>query len=209
MMGLLSNYTDRKLSYKQIIGIFCFIIVFSGFFGWFYEFIFYYFNSGMKMFYRRGGNFLPWINIYATGSIMILILTKRFKNNPFLVFLISFISTGILEFFSGFLIYKLFNLRFWDYNTEILNFLNIGGFVCLRSVLFFGFSALFLVYFLVPFFIELSFDFDINWFFLIGVILCSIVLFDEFYNLIISKVFSLPSASDIYRNIGFNFMNYH
>lgn len=209
MMGLLSNYTNRKLSYKQVIGIFCFLIVFSGFFGWFYEFVFYYFNSGMKMFYRRGGNFLPWINIYSTGSIMILILTRKVKNNPFLVFLISFISTGILEFLSGFVIYEFFNMRFWDYNTEILSFFNIGGYVCLRSVLFFALSGLFLVYFLIPFLIDLAFDFDVKWFFWLGIILCSIVLCDEFYNLIISKVFNLPCSSDIYRSIGFNFMKYH
>ena len=41
-------------------------------------------------------------------------------------------------------------LRLWDYNTEIWNFGNIGGFVCLRSVAVFGFAALFLEYMLVP-----------------------------------------------------------
>ena len=63
--------------YKKI-GIISLIIVIAGIFGWVYEFIFYYFNGGMKEFYWRGGNFLPWINIYAIGAIGILIATKKF-----------------------------------------------------------------------------------------------------------------------------------
>ena len=64
--------TDIKLEKYQIIGIICLIIVFSGIFGWLYEYIFYFFNSGMKEFYYRGGNFLPWINIYAYGALLII-----------------------------------------------------------------------------------------------------------------------------------------
>ena len=66
---------ELKLETWQKIGVICLVIVITGIFGWLYEFIFYYFNSGMKEFYWRGANFLPWINIYATGSIMIMILS--------------------------------------------------------------------------------------------------------------------------------------
>ena len=92
---------DIKLEKWQNIGILCLIIVISGIFGWIYEFIFYYFNGGMKTFYLQGGNFLPWINIYATGAVLILLTTKKYKKNPFLIFLVSTIITGILEYFSG------------------------------------------------------------------------------------------------------------
>ena len=50
-----------KLDKYQRLGVFSFILLVSGLFGWIYEFIFYYFNSGMKTWYMRGGNFLPWI----------------------------------------------------------------------------------------------------------------------------------------------------
>ncbi len=42
------------------------------------------------------------------------------------------VITGLLEYFSGLVIYKLIGARYWDYNTEIWNFGNIGGFVCFR-----------------------------------------------------------------------------
>ena len=73
---------DHDFDKMTMIGIFCLIIVIAGVFGFIYEFIFYYFNGGMESFYWRGGNFLPWINIYATGSIMIYILTYKMRRKP-------------------------------------------------------------------------------------------------------------------------------
>ena len=212
MKELFKNYMDDNIKLKkwQLIGIICLIIVISGVFGWVYEFIFYYFNSGMKTFYWRGGNFLPWINIYAIGSIMIILLTNKLKRYPYLVFIIAVISTGLLEYFSGLGMYKLGNgIRCWDYNTEILNFGNIDGFVCLRSVTFFGISALLLMYVIVPFCIYLSKKMNKRTFLILSVSLCTIFLMDEFYNLIFTKLFNLPRASSIYKRIGFNYMNYY
>ena len=91
---------EIELENWQKIGVIFLIIVISGIFGWIYEFIFYYFNGGMKEFYMQGGNFLPWINIYATGAILILITTKKQKKSPFKIFIISVIATGILEYIS-------------------------------------------------------------------------------------------------------------
>ena len=200
---------ELKLETWQKIGILSLIISISGTFGWIYEFIFYYFNSGMKTFYYRGANFLPWINIYATGSLMILYLTKNKKKNPLQVFFIAFISTGILEYISGFGLLKFAHMRCWDYNTEILNFGNIDGFVCLRSVTFFGLSALLLVYLITPACIYLSKKINKKLFLTISITICSIILFDELYNLIFAKILNLPRAANVYKKIGFKFMDYY
>ena len=200
---------EIKLEKWQIIGIICLIIIISGFFGWVYEYIFYFFNGGMEKFYWRGGNYLPWINIYATGALIILFFTRKLTKHPFLIFLIAVISTGILEFCSGFVIYEFFGgLRFWDYNTEILNFGNIGGYVCLRSVGFFGLSALLLMYGIVPLCIFISQKMNKKTFLILSITLCSIVLFDEFYNLIFARILHTPRACEVYRKLGFNFMSY-
>ena len=200
---------ELKLETWQKIGVVCLIISISGTFGWIYEFVFYYFNSGMKIFYYRGANFLPWINIYATGSLMILYLTKNKKKKPLYIFLISFISTGILEYISGYGMLKLAHMRCWDYNTEILNFGNINGFVCLRSVTFFGLSALLLVYLITPVCIYLSKKINKNLFLTISITICTIIIFDELYNLIFARILNLPRAVDIYKNIGFKYMDYY
>ena len=87
---------DHNFDKSAMLGIFCLIIVISGMFGWLFEVVFYYFNSGMTEVYWRGGNFLPWINIYAIGAILIYFLTYKKRKKPLYVFLISVISTGIL-----------------------------------------------------------------------------------------------------------------
>lgn len=199
--------SDVKLNTKQKISILALIIVISGVFGWVYEFIFYYFNSGMKEFYMRGGNFLPWINIYAYGALLIIFLTYKRRKHPLQVFLISMISTGILEFLAGYILYdKLGWVKCWDYNQEILSFGNIGGYVCLRSVLIFGLSGLLLIYIVLPWLIKLSKTKKINLLLIISVILCSIFLIDEIYNLIFTQIFNLPRASTIYKELGIKYL---
>lgn len=199
---------DHKFDKLTMLGIFCLLIVIAGCFGFIYEYIFYFFNGGMKEFYWRGGNFLPWINIYATGSIMIYLLTYRHRKKPIKVFLISLISSGILEYISGAGMYILVNKRCWDYNKEILNFGNIHGFVCLRSVLFFALSGLLLIYVIIPFLFYLAKKLNKKVFLFISIILCSIILIDEFYNLLFARIFKLPRAYDVYKNLGFKFVNF-
>ena len=212
MKEVLNGFINNTIKLKrwQMVGIIFLIVVISGVFGWIYEFIFYYFNGGMKKFYWQGGNFLPWINIYATGSLMILFLTRKVRRNPAAVFIIAFISTGILEYVSGYGIYKLCGgLRLWDYNREILNFGNIDGFVCLRSVLFFGVAALLLVYFIVPVCILISKKMSKKSFMILSISLFSLFMFDEFYNLVFARILSLPRATDIYKELGVNYMTYY
>ena len=199
---------DIKFDKVTMVGIFCLLIVITGMFGFLYEFIFYYFNGGMKTFYWRGGNFLPWINIYATGSVLIYLLTYKDRKKPLKVFLVSVITTGILEYFSGLGMDKIAGKRCWDYSKEILNFGNINGFVCLRSVLFFAISGLFLIYVVMPFCFYLAKKNPRKIFLTISFTLCTIILIDEFYNLLIARIFHLPRAYDVYSKLGFNYVKF-
>ena len=201
---MIKEYINKENKFD--IGIISLIIVISGIFGFIYEFIFYYFNGGMKEFYWCGGNFLPWINIYAIGALLIVFLSYKHRRKPLRVLLLSIISTGLLELFSGYVIYEFFNKRFWDYNTEILNFGNIGGYICLRSVLFFGVSGLILIYLILPLCFKIKEKLNKKAFLIISISLVSIFLIDEIYNLAISKIFNLPNAIEIYKNLGIKFM---
>ena len=209
MKEVFRDYYDNKIKLEkwQIVSLVCLIIAISGFFGFVYEYIFYFFNNGMEKFYWRGGNFLPWINIYAIGSMIILLTTWKLRKSPLKVFLLSVFTTGVLEYFSGLAIYKIGNgLRYWDYNTEILNFGNIQGFICFRSVTFFGLSALMLMYLIVPFCIFLITKINKKIILPISVIICALFVTDELYNEFISKIIHTPNAIQIYSEHGFNFM---
>lgn len=199
---------DIKFDKETMIGIFCLLVVITGMFGFLYEFIFYYFNGGMKTFYWRGGNFLPWINIYATGSIMIYLLTYKDRKKPLKVFLVSVITTGILEYFSGLGMDKIAGKRCWDYSQEILGALNIDGYVCLRSVLVFGVFSLLLIYIVLPLIFYIAKKSNKKVFITTSIILCSIIMIDEFYNLLIARIFHLPRAYNVYSKLGVPYVKF-
>lgn len=202
--------TDLKFDKMTMLSIICLVVVIAGLFGFLYEFFFYYLNSGMKTFYYRGGNFLPWINIYATGSLLIYFITYKKRQQPIKVFFISMLICGILEYIAGWGLFHFSNgFRCWDYNTEILNFGNIDGFICLRSILFFGLSSLLLIYAIIPFCFLLARRINRKTFAVVCITLCSIILIDEFYNLSLAKLLDLPRASDVYKKIGLNYMEFN
>ena len=158
------------------------IWVIAGVIGYIYEIIFYLFDKGY--FINRGSTFGPWIPIYGFGAIFIYLLTKKIKDNKILLFLASSIICGILEFTTAFLLFKLGNIRLWDYNTEILNFGNIGGYICLRSILLWGIAGLFLVWKIIPF-IKKLYDKYGNKLYKISIVLSMLFLIDFLINIIV------------------------
>ena len=236
MKKMYQEYLNKHHTFDRMtmLGIFALVIVFAGAFGFLYEYIFYFFNGGMKQFYWRGGNFLPWINIYATGSIGIYFLTYRFRKHPVQVFLISALFTGILEYISGWGMLEFAGMRCWNYDREIWSFGSLDGFVCLRSVLVVGFlvlfyfsfstflsveinltsytfstfSSLLLMYGMIPCFFYLAKKIPKKTFLIISFTLCGIVMADELYNLLFARIFHLPRASTIYKQLGQHYISF-
>ena len=135
-------------SFSSFLATLAIVMILSSIFGFIYEEIFYRIDLGY--FVKRGSTYGPWIPIYFFGGGLIFLISYKFRKKPLLVFLINCIVTGVLEYGTGYVLNEFFGIRLWDYNNEILNFGNINGYICLRSVLFFGISSLLLVYFVVP-----------------------------------------------------------
>lgn len=197
-----------KLEKWQWLGLMMLIVVFAGTFGWLYEFIFYYFDAGTGEFYMQGGNFLPWINIYAIGAVLIVASCWRLRKHPWAIFLLSMVLAGIVEFIGGWLVYVIGDgTRYWDYNVEILNFGNIGGFVCLRSVLVFGVSSVFMMYAVIPFFLWLMQKISKRAFLTLAISLFVVVMTDEIYNILAAKCFGWPSAIEYWQAMGWKYLS--
>jgi uncharacterized membrane protein len=137
-----------KLPPKSRIPMLMLVFAFGGIFGFIYEEIFYRFDLGEWV--KRGTTFGPWIPIYGFGCLLIYFLTVRFRKKPWLVFLISALSCGILELATGFVLDKFFHTRLWDYSLVILNWGNLNGYICVRSVITWGLFALILIYAILP-----------------------------------------------------------
>lgn len=140
-----------KITEKQKqLGITIFLLFLLGcVIGWIFEIFFYRIDTGH--FVKRGQGFGPWLPIYGFGTLAIMVFTYERKDSPATVFFGSAFAAGILEFATGWALFHFGNgLRLWDYNTEIWNWGNIGGYICIRSVLIFAIAGMFLVYFIIP-----------------------------------------------------------
>lgn len=150
--GLFENHSFDTVTKIRVLML---LFVTGGISGWLYEMVFYRINFGY--FVKRGHGLGPWLPIYAFGSLLILFAAYRFKEKPLLVILICGGVTGLLEYATGWFLYTFFDgLRLWDYNTEIWNWGNIGGYVCFRSVLVFALAGLALVRLIFPFLLDLA-----------------------------------------------------
>ncbi|MGM9878486.1 MAG: putative ABC transporter permease [Bacilli bacterium] len=139
------NTKNYKFDFKMNICKYLLIFFISAFIGYIYEVIFYFLFDHELV--NRGFLYGPYLPVYGFGAIILIILLKRFKKNPLVVFLLSMFITGVVEYFTGFLMWEIYHKMWWDYSGL---FLNIDGYVCLRSVLTFGIGGLLLVYLVEP-----------------------------------------------------------
>lgn len=100
------------------------------------------------MFVNRGTLHGPWLPIYGTGGIIILLLLKKLRPHPALLFVGTVVLCGCLEYFSSWYLELTHDgQRWWDYTGY---FLNLNGRICAEGLLAFGLGGLATVYLLAP-----------------------------------------------------------
>ena len=98
-------------------------------------------------FINRGTMFGPWLPIYGTGTVLILLLLKSFRNKPFLFFIACMILAGIVEYSASWYLDTFAHMKWWDYHGYLFN---INGRICLEGLLVFGLGGAAITYFLAP-----------------------------------------------------------
>jgi len=199
------EYMDKgvKLELYQKIGILFLIIVIAGFVGWVYEFLLVWVMEGQV--YMKGGNLLPWMNIYAIGALFVIPITYKIRRYPGAVFVVSALVTGVVELIGGWLVYVLFDgARYWDYSQDWWGVGHINGFVCPVSVTIFGLGCLALMYLVLPFCIYLARKMSRRAFLTLAVGLFAVVMVDEVVNLTLKNL-DLPTAMDFYEGMGLEY----
>ena len=205
---VLKTYLEKgfKLERYQKIGILFLVVVIAGFVGWMYEVLVGFVDLGG--FYMRGGNLLPWINIYAFGALSVIPLTYKIRKYPWAVFLIAAITTGLIELIGGWLVYTIGNgTRYWNYDQGLWAIGNINGFVCPLSVIIFGIESLALVYLIMPTLIYLAKRMSRRAFLTLAIVSFTLIMTDEITNLIL-KNSGLPTAMDFYRSLGCKYQGF-
>ncbi|MCI8552061.1 MAG: hypothetical protein HFF56_03560 [Lawsonibacter sp.] len=98
-------------------------------------------------FVNRGFLNGPVCPVYGFGAVIVLNCLTPLADNLLLLFLGSVALTSALEWFTGFVLEKLFHQRWWDYSDEPFN---LSGYVCLRFSIAWGFACMFVVKLLHP-----------------------------------------------------------
>lgn len=101
-----------------------------------------------RLVWNRGFLIGPYIPIYGVGCIATLILLRKYFSDPITLFFLTIIVCSTLEYFTSWIMEKLFKVRWWDYSEYRFN---VDGRICLLNSILFGFAGLIVVYFVYPF----------------------------------------------------------
>lgn len=129
--------------------IFLIFIIYS-FLGWFMEVCVALHDENKLI--NRGFLIGPYCPIYGVGVVAIMLLLHKYDDDPFVLFIMSVLLCSILEYFTGYIMEKLFKARWWDYSHKKFN---INGRICLDNLIAFGLLGLFVMYVLNPFILSL------------------------------------------------------
>lgn len=123
-------YTYAWYHWLTFFFFYCFI-------GWIFESTYVSVKKGH--FINRGFLRLPMLPLYGTGAVMMLWVSFPVKDNLLLVYLAGFIAATVLEYVTGYMMERLFKVRYWDYSN--LPF-NLHGYICLSSSVAWGFLTI-------------------------------------------------------------------
>ncbi len=101
-----------------------------------------------KKFINRGFLIGPYCPIYGFGAVLITFLLYRYEEDPIVLFLMTILICGALEYFTSWAMEKIFKARWWDYSKRKFN---LDGRICLGTLVPFGVFGLILTYITNPF----------------------------------------------------------
>lgn len=135
------NYLRRYSVYSIVLMFFIFAFI-----GWTWEVMLHLISDGV--FVNRGVLHGPWLPIYGSGGVLIIILLFKFRKNPACLFTLTVVLCGLVEYFTSYYLEVAHNRqKWWDYSGY---FLNLNGRICAEGLLVFGLGGLAIVYIVAP-----------------------------------------------------------
>lgn len=138
---------SARTSYLKSYSIWSLIAMFAlfAFVGWAWEVGIHLVQDGV--FINRGVQHGPWLPIYGSGAVAILMLLNRFRKNPAALAGAAVVLCGIIEYFTSYILELTKGIRWWDYTGY---FLNINGRICAEGLVVFALGGMAAVYLLAP-----------------------------------------------------------
>ena len=98
-------------------------------------------------FVNRGFLNGPWCPIYGFGVVIVAICLKPLSESLLVLFIGSVLLTSVLEYFTGYILEKVFDQKWWDYSDDKFN---LGGYICLKFSLLWGVACTAVVKLVLP-----------------------------------------------------------
>lgn len=139
--------TNPKNEYGRLYKITDYILFFFAFsfIGWIWEVCLVLVQTGKLV--NRGVLLGPWLPIYGSGGVLILLLLRKMFNKPIVTFFSMTILCTVIEYITSWYLEVTKGVRWWDYSNYLLN---INGRVCLEGAIVFGIGGCAVVYLLAP-----------------------------------------------------------
>ena len=81
----------------------------------------------------------PFLPIYGSGALMMLLVSMPFQDNIVLTYFAGVLGATALEYVTGAVMEKMFQVRYWDYSSKKFNY---KGHICLSSSIAWGFYTI-------------------------------------------------------------------
>lgn len=114
-----------------------FFFYFYCFCGWCFESA--YVSVKDRKLTNRGFMRGPFLPIYGSGAIMMLVVSMPFQDKIILTYFAGCVGATVLEYVTGVTMEALFKVRYWDYSNKKFNF---QGHICLGSTIAWGFLTI-------------------------------------------------------------------
>lgn len=128
-----------------------------------------------KKLVNRGFLIGPICPIYGVGVLLMIRLLTRFIDTPLALFILAIAIFMTLEYFTSYIMEKLFNAGWWDYSNYKYN---LNGRICLETTIPFGIGGMIVMYIVNPFITSLLDKVGSNTIITIGIILLVIFVID-------------------------------
>ena len=95
-----------------------------------------------KVVWNRGFLVGPYIPIFGTGAMTMILTLQKYKDDIFALFIMSMVVCLTIEYLCSIVAEKIFKLRWWNYSDKLFN---INGRICLQNGILFGIGGVLIV----------------------------------------------------------------
>ena len=133
--------------YEKWYGVTTYILFFFTFsiMGWLWEVGLHFVQTGD--FVKRGVLYGPWLPIYGSGGVLVLLLLRKIFKSPIITFFLTMVISSLMEYVTSWVLEMRNGVRWWDYSGY---FMNINGRICLQGAVVFGIAGCLIVYIIAP-----------------------------------------------------------